>query len=483
MSKSERVRFAPSPTGHLHVGNARTALFNFLFAAQNHGSLIVRIEDTDVERSAAEYERNLIEALHWLGLCWQEGPECGGTKGPYRQSERLDFYRWHARLLFEQGKTFHCYCLDAELEAHRQACLSQGKPPRYSGKCRDLSPRQRSEMERGGRVPCIRYRVDERRLVRFQDLIHGPMKFHTEEIGDFVLMRSSGMPSYNFAVVVDDHSMEISTVIRGDDHLANTPRQVLLYETFGWEVPRFAHHALLLGPDRTKLSKRHGVTSVEAFRAMGILPEALVNYLALPGGSPVLETEIFGSDALVRGFSLQKVGRSAAIFDLQKLLWMNQQHLQRQPSEPLAQHMALVLEKAGYRVSGRDPRWLAEVAKTLVENVQTLAELALYAPIFFSDTLDYAPEVRRQLRDGSARAVLEAFRGRFQASPGGDSSGLAQIFKDLRQELNISPREMFMPLRLALTGMAHGPGLDRILRLLAPEVILQRLTTALADTA
>lgn len=479
MPKKERVRFAPSPTGRLHIGNARTALFNFLFARGSGGDFILRIEDTDVERSAREHEVSLIASLRWLNLDWDEGPDLRGPFGPYRQSERIPLYKEYAEQLLREGKAFRCYCTEEELEARRKAMLRDRKPPKYSGKCRDLSLAQRRELEREGRVPCIRYRMPDRGEIRFDDLIHGAMSFQASELGDFVLVRSTGMPSYLFAVVVDDHHMEITTVIRGDDHLANTPRQVLLYRELGWEPPRFAHHGLLLGQDRSKLSKRHGVTSVEAFREMGLLPEALQNYLGLLGGAVGGDEEILTLQELIQGFSLEKTGRSAAVFDLQKLLWLGRQHLWRQSPARLLHEMAPYLEKAGYDLSGRDPRWLEDVAAVSSENIGTLAEAVRYAPIFFDALVVYPDAVREELTPPERRRALQTLRDRLAAHPAKDLTALKKVLGEVRKELGTGGKELFLPLRLAVTGMENGPELQNILPLLSPETILSRLEAAL----
>ena len=281
-----RVRFAPSPTGQLHVGNARTALFNWLLARGHHGTFILRIEDTDTERSTADADAAIVRDLKWLGLDWDEGPDVGGARGPYRQSERLHLYNSYANELLGSGHAYYCFCSIAQLEAERQAAVAEGRPARYSGTCRALSREQADARIAAGEHPAIRFSVPENRDITFDDVVRGQVRFNTDVIGDFVIVRADEHPAYNFAVVVDDALMEVSEVVRGEDHISNTPRQILLYEALGFAPPRFAHLALVLGPDHTPLSKRHGATSVVEFRAKGYLPEALVNYLALIGWSP-----------------------------------------------------------------------------------------------------------------------------------------------------------------------------------------------------
>src|SRR5919197_3708238 len=331
-----RVRFAPSPTGQLHVGNARTALFNWLLAHGKDGIFILRIEDTDVERSTRESEAGILEDLRWLGLEWDEGPDIGGSHGPYRQSERLHLYTSYANELLGGGHAYYCFCSPQKLESDRKSDLAAGRPPRYHGTCRLLAPNDVHARLEAGEKPVIRFKVPERVEVTFQDLVRGDVTFNTEVIGDPVLVRSDGIPAYNFAVVVDDALMAVTHVIRGEDHISNTPRQILLYEALGFTAPTFAHLALVLGPDHSPLSKRHGATSVAEFRAKGYLPEALVNYLALIGWSPRAlasgrasgdEPELLPIDELARRFSLDRVGLGAGVFDEEKLAWVNRHYL------------------------------------------------------------------------------------------------------------------------------------------------------------
>jgi len=314
-----RVRFAPSPTGHLHVGNARTALFNWLLARHGGGTFILRIEDTDAERSTRESELAILEDLRWMGLQWDEGVEAGGPYGPYRQTERFDIYADHARRLIDATHAYYCFCSPEKLEADRQALLAQGLPPKYIGTCRSLTADDCASRMAAGEKPVIRMRVPSGREVVFDDIVRGRVSFHTDVIGDPVLVRSDGIPAYNFAVVIDDHLMEITHVVRGEDHISNTPRQVLLYEAYGWTPPAFAHLSLVMGPDHTPLSKRHGATSVNEFREKGYLPEALANYLALIAWSPGEGQEVLPLDELARRFELSSVAHAAGVFDEDKL--------------------------------------------------------------------------------------------------------------------------------------------------------------------
>ncbi|MEM5770847.1 MAG: glutamate--tRNA ligase, partial [Bacillota bacterium] len=319
MDQPVRVRFAPSPTGPFHIGGARSALFNWLIARQTGGKLILRIEDTDLERSSKESEENIKDALRWLGLNWDEGIDAGGDYGPYRQTERLDIYRKYTTELLATGKAYHCYCSEEELEDERRELTEKGETPRYLGKCRHLSAAEKEALCAQGRRPVVRFRVPEGEAIVFQDLVRGKVVFESDGIGDFVIVKSDGIPVYNYAVVIDDATMHISHVIRGEEHLSNTPRQLLLYKALGFTPPQFAHISLILGKDRTKMSKRHGSTAVEQYKNKGYLSAGLINFLALLGWSPADEREFFTLDELVRQFSLERVAKNPAIFDVDKL--------------------------------------------------------------------------------------------------------------------------------------------------------------------
>ena len=342
------LRFAPSPTGQLHVGNARTALFNWLLAHGKDGTLVLRIEDTDTERSSRESEAGILEDLRWLGLHWDEGPDVGGAHGPYRQSERFHLYASYANELLAGGHAYHCFCSPAKLEDDRRQDLAAGLPPKYHGTCRNLSPDEARARIDAGERPVVRFRVPEHVEVSFQDLVRGEVSFSSEVIGDFVLVRSDARPAYNFAVVVDDALMEITHVIRGEDHISNTPRQVLLYQALGFAPPAFAHLALVMGPDHTPLSKRHGATSVAEFRARGFLPEALTNYLALLGWSPGGDQELLPIDELARRFAIEDVGHSAGVFDPEKLAWMNRHYMKMAAPARLCAESARYFLARGY---------------------------------------------------------------------------------------------------------------------------------------
>src|SRR5947209_4509158 len=363
-----RVRFAPSPTGYLHVGNARTALFNWLFArhaqpgdARKSSVMVMRIEDTDLERSEVRYEQQLFDDLKWLGLDWDEGPDLeaeaaegkpGGPYGPYRQSDRLPIYREQAERLLREGKAYLCFCTAEELEQERQRAIAEHRPQIYSGKCRKLDPAEAQKRRAAGEPAAIRLHIPEH-PIRFHDLVHGAVEFPNEVISDLIIMRSTGVPVYNYVVVVDDALMKITHVIRGDDHLSNTPKQVALYEALGWPAPEFAHLSTILGADRERLSKRHGATSIANFREMGVLPEALVNYLALLGWAPHGgDREIFSRDQLIKEFDLARVTPSPAIFDMEKLYWLNRHYIKASSVDQVADLAAPFFIKAGLLSEG-----------------------------------------------------------------------------------------------------------------------------------
>ncbi len=355
LQRKPRVRFAPSPTGMLHVGNARTALYNWLFAKHNDGTAILRIEDTDVERSEVRYENLLIEDLHWLGLTWEEGPQMGGSHGPYRQSERLPIYADHTERLLLEGKAYRCFCSPEQLEAEREAAVAAHQPQIYSGRCRAISIEDSRKRAAAGESYAVRLRIPDH-PIRFKDLVRGEVEFPAEAVSDPVLVRSNGMPVYNYVVAVDDALMEITHVIRGDDHVSNTPKQVAIYEAFGWTVPEFAHLSTILGSDRERLSKRHGATSIASFREMGYLPEALMNYLALLGwGAEGGTRETFTPEELVREFKLERVTASPAVFDIAKLDWLNRHYLKLRPIAEVVRLAWPYFEQTGIsRLKGKD---------------------------------------------------------------------------------------------------------------------------------
>jgi glutamyl-tRNA synthetase/nondiscriminating glutamyl-tRNA synthetase len=461
-----RVRFAPSPTGHLHVGNARTALFNWLMARASGGTFILRVEDTDVERSTRESEAAILEDLRWLGLRWDEGPDVGGPCGPYRQSERLHLYRSHAGRLVEAGRAYHCFCSPERLDADRKAALASGQPPKYAGTCRHLSEGEaRDRMARGERA-AVRFRVPADRDVVFTDLVRGDVTFHTGVIGDPVLLRSDGNPAYNFAVVVDDALMSVTHVVRGEDHISNTPRQILIYEALGFTPPAFAHLALVLGPDHTPLSKRHGATSVAEFRAKGYLPEALVNYLALIGWSPGGDDELLAVDELARRFTIDAVGHSAGVFDEDKLAWVDRHYLRTADPSRIARLSLAYFRRDGL-LGDAGPAaldYLAAVvpmASTSVDRLDEIPSRLRFLFAFDPESAIRVPEVAEVLADDGAHTVVECLARELSRGPRlTDRERFRAVVNEVKHQTGQKAKRLFHPIRVALTGEAGGPELD-----------------------
>ncbi len=460
-----RVRFAPSPTGHLHVGNARTALFNWLLARGSGGTFILRIEDTDVERSTQESEMAIQLDLQWLGLDWDEGPDSRGAHGPYRQSERLHLYQSYAKELLGAEAAYYCFCSVEQLEAERRQALAEGRVARYAGTCRGLSREEAAARISGGERPAIRFRVPEDREVVFTDVVRGDVKFHTSVIGDPVIVRADGRPAYNFAVVVDDALMEITHVIRGEDHISNTPRQILIYEAMGFAPPAFAHLALVMGPDHSPLSKRHGATSVAEFRSKGYLPEALVNYLALIGWSPGNDDELLPIDELARRFALEAVGHSAGVFDEEKLAWVNRHYLKVADPTRIADLSVPFFEQAGIRVTPNEAgrAFLASTMSMVTASVDRLDQV----PSRLSFLFDYdaaatlsVPAVLGEMREAGAQAVVAALAAELASAPRLDRERFRAVANQVKARTGLKGRALFHPIRVALTGRAEGPELD-----------------------
>lgn len=470
-----RVRFAPSPTGELHIGGARTALFNYLFARANGGVFILRIDDTDQERSRPEYATALLEALKWLGLEWDEGP--------YYQSQRLSEYNREAARLLEEGKAYHCYCSPEEIQEQREAARKAGKLFRYPGTCRDLPKDEMRAYEAQGRSPVIRLRVPESGSTVVDDIIRGRVAFANDTLDDYIIVKSNGLPTYNFASVVDDHLLGITHVIRAEEHLSNTPRQLLCAAALGYRPPRYAHVPMILAPDRSKLSKRHGATSVEEFRSQGYLPEALINYMALLGWSPG-EEEIFTLEEMAKIFSLDRISKNAAIYDTVKLTWMNGHYLMQADPVYLSKMAYPFFEAEGLlKAPLTESQWdyLRTVIETVRERVKTLAELPEACRYFYEDDFDYDPKGVEKIfkKDGTALLLRQA-AARLARLDRFDFASTEKAYSDLRAELEISAGKLIQPSRLALTGRTGGPELFAIMTVLGKEKTVQRLERAAA---
>ena len=442
-----RVRFAPSPTGHLHVGGARTAIFNWLFARHHGGTFIIRVEDTDQARSTRESEEMVLEDLRWLDLAWEEGPDNGGPHAPYRQSERVYVYSAAAQQLLARNVAYRCFCTEEELEAKRKKAEEEGRPPHYDLTCYRLTPQQISAKLAMWTPFALRFHVPDDGDVTIHDLIRGEVTWKRESLGDFILVRSDGLPTYNFSVVVDDHDMEITHVIRAEEHLTNTHRQVLIYRALGWDIPQFAHVSLILGADRSKLSKRHGATSVSAYAEEGFLPEAMLNFLTLLGWSSPDGKEIFTREYAIEHFSLDRVNPAAAVFDRTKLEWMNGQYIHAMSASALRPLVAKFF----------DAPWLEEGIEVVKTSVHLLTQ--------FADALKFVLEYIAP--EGVDRGFAEALANelRTNGTPADEAS-----FKAMVERLNIATglkaKNLFMPLRLAITGSDHGPELVRVIPLL-----------------
>ncbi len=474
-----RVRYAPSPTGHLHIGGARTALFNWLFARQSGGQMVLRIEDTDRSREVAGAEGKMVDALRWLGLDWDEGPDIGGKFGPYRSMERLDLYRSLVNRLLEDGRAYPCYCTPEELEAEREEMRRRGVMPRYSGRCRHLTAAERRRFAAEGRPFTVRFRVPEGQTVSFDDLVHGTVSFETNGIGDFVIVKSDGIPTYNFAVAVDDHLMQISHVIRGEEHLSNTAIQLLVYDALGFTPPRFAHVPLILNESGKKLSKRDEsvVQFVEQYRDLGYVPEAVVNYLALLGWSPVGEREFLSLEELVQEFSLDRVGKSGAVFDPVKMRWLNAHYMRGRSDEELLKLCLPHLVAAGLLSdppSAEDLEWARRAVELYRDQLEYAAQLPELAG-WLKSLPDPDPEGERILEDPSARRAADAFYQEVSALSEWTPDGIHAAFKRVQKTTGLRGRQLFMPIRVAVTGRTHGPELPKVLDLLGREVVLGRL--------
>ncbi len=477
---SVRVRFAPSPTGYLHVGGARTALYNYLFARGQGGTFVLRIEDTDAARSTAESVRAIFDSLRWLGLEWDEGPDRGGAHGPYFQSERRERYRHHADALRAAGRAYPCYCTPDELEQRRAARVEQGAAG-YDRRCRGLDATARARLEAAGRVPALRFSHAAAAEVGWDDVVRDRVAFPGEVLDDFVLLRSDGLPTYNFACVVDDHEMEISHVIRGDDHISNTPRQLLLYEAFGWTPPVFAHVPMILGSDGARLSKRHGATSVEAYRELGIIAEALVNFLALLGWSPGDDREVFSLAELAQVFRLERVGANPAVFDAQKLEWMNGQHLKRLDEAERVRRVEEFLARRGHDLHARTPAWRAAFVRALGDRLKTLADAESYGAFALREDVAMEPSAWADLlARAGAGPRLRALAARLQSDSDFTLESLERNTRGLAAELGVKPGELMSAARIALTGRTVAPGLFDVMALLGRETAVTRLNAAAA---
>jgi len=466
-----RIRFAPSPTGFLHVGNARTALFNWLFARKKGGIFVLRIEDTDEERSFEKYEKKLMEDLKWLTLDWDEGPFREGPVGPYRQSQRLHFYKSFTEKLLEEGKAYYCFCSKQELETEKKQAISAGKNPVYSGKCRGISLEEAQKKRSNGQPSVVRLKTPGAGELSFEDMVRGRVCFDLKLLGDPVIVRSNGIPGYNYAVVIDDSLMKITHVIRGEDHISNMPRQILTYAALSFPVPKFAHLSMVMGEDNTRLSKRHGATSVDQFKKDGILPAALINYLALLGWAAPDGSEILDRDDLIRMFEIRKVSRSSAIFDFDKLHWLNRQHMKKLPLSQQAEQAYPFLREAGLMpeeqsMSKDHWNWLEKAVGSFIEKVDRFSDLSEH----FNTMFDFSPndldsESGEILRSACAQKVLRSFSVKMTKIKILDFDKYAEMTKEIKAETGCKGKDLFHPLRVALTLKSSGLDLEKFIPL------------------
>lgn len=470
MTEEIRVRFAPSPTGFLHIGGARTALFNWLYARSTKGVFVLRIEDTDRTRSTDEYIDAILEGMKWLGLEWDEGP--------FRQTDRFDVYRNYADKLLKEGRAYYCYCSAEDLETRRKKAMAQGKSVKYDGRCRNLTEGQTASSKGQGTV---RFKMPQQGQTVVEDLIHGKVVFENEQLDDLIILRSDGTPTYNLTVVVDDVDMRMTHVIRGDDHLNNTPKQIQLYQAFGYAVPKFAHLPMILGADKTRLSKRHGATSVMAYYEMGYLPEALVNYLVRLGWS-YGDQEVFTRDELIKHFSFEHVGKAAAVFNPEKLLWLNSQYIMSSAPEKLAELVRpfLVKEKIISEDQVLDTVWLAKAVHTLQERAKTLLELAASLRYYIAEDVVFNDKAKEKFLNEKSRDFLEELKEGISSLSEFSIPELENLFKSIVEKHGVKLGALAQPVRVAVTGGTESPGIYEVLDVLGKEKVLRRLEKAIS---
>ena len=480
-----RVRFAPSPTGNLHVGGARTCLFNWLFARSMGGKLILRIEDTDPARFQEGSVGQIIRSTKWLGLDWDEGPEVGGPCEPYFQSQRTEIYQKYLQQLLDEGKAYYCFCTPEELEAQRAIQRERKQPFRYPRTCRNLSKEEVERRIAAGEPHSIRFKIPTSGHLRVNDIIHGRMDFDLTQFDDFVIAKTNGTPTYNFAVVIDDHLMGMTHVLRAEEHIPNTPKQILLFQALGFEVPEFGHMSMILAPDRSKLSKRHGAQSVEEFQALGYLPEALLNYLTLLGWSPEGNQEIITKEETVKQFDMNKMSHKGAVYDIKKLYWINGQYLNSLPLERIAKDAEPFFVAAGliteeWLQEEANRNYLSHLVDVVRVRVKTLQEIVDASTYFFRDFAEYDEKGVRKFFTPEGIAQLEICRSRVAAQEAFDEASLETLYNTLAEEAGIALGKVIQPSRLALSGRTVTPGMFDMMVLLGKEKTLARMDQAIA---
>ncbi len=486
MTKEVRVRYAPSPTGDLHIGNARTALFNYLYARHFNGKFIIRTEDTDIKRNVEGGEESQLTYLKWLGLDWDEGPDKGGDFGPYRQMERLDLYTKYVNDLLARDLAYECFMTAEELEAEREAQIEAGQAPQYSGAHSNLTEEEREAFRAEGREPSIRIRVPKNKTYTFNDIVRDNISFESSDIGDWVIVKRDGIPTYNFAVVIDDHLMEISHILRGEEHISNTPRQLMVYDAFGWEAPKFGHMTLILNEERKKLSKRdqHVMQFIEQYKNEGYLPEALFNFITLLGWSPTGEEEIFNQEKLIEIFDPERLSTSAAVFDQNKLKWMNGEYIKKASKEEVIALALPHLIEAGIVDSDMDSAkrdWVEEVIELYQAQLHYGSEIVPLTDLFFKTEIDYDEAAQAVLNEEQVVEVLQVFTDNLIHLDEFTADVIKDQIKATQKETKHRGKKLFMPIRVATTGQTNGPELPKAIELIGKEVILKRLDTLLSE--
>lgn len=484
MTKQIRVRYAPSPTGHLHIGNARTALFNYLFARNQNGKFIIRIEDTDIKRNVEGGEQSQLKYLTWLGIDWDESIDKGGDYGPYRQTERLDIYNKHTEELLAKGLAYKCYCTEEELEQEREAQMAKGETPVYSRKCCGLTPEDHEALEKEGRKYSIRFKVPADKTYTFNDIVKGEVSFESNGIGDFVIVKKDGIPTYNYAVVIDDYLMEMTHVLRGDDHISNTPKQLMIYEAFGWEPPIFGHMTLIVNESHKKLSKRDEsiIQFIEQYEELGYLPEALFNFIALLGWSPGGEQEIYTKEEFIKIFDPSRLAKSPAVFDTHKLTWMNNQYIKQIDVDRLVEISLPHLIKAGRlpeNLTDEQKQWARDLIALHQEKMSYGAEIVELTELFFKEEIEFDDEAKEVLSGESVPEVIKSFKQQVEQLDSFEAEEIKAAMKAVQKETGQNGKNLFMPIRVATTGQVHGPDLPQAIHLLGKEKILARLQALL----
>ncbi|QII23124.1 glutamate--tRNA ligase [Bacillus altitudinis] len=480
MGNEVRVRYAPSPTGHLHIGNARTALFNYLFARSQGGKFIIRIEDTDQKRNVEGGEESQLRHLQWLGIDWDESIDKDGGYGPYRQSERNDIYKKYYDELLEKDLAYKCYCTAEELEEEREAQIARSEMPRYSGKCSHLSKEEEDKLIAEGREPSIRFRVPKGEIIKFDDMVKGEISFETDGIGDFVIVKKDGTPTYNFAVAVDDHLMKMTHILRGEDHISNTPKQIMVFNAFGWDVPLFGHMTLIVNENRKKLSKRDEsiIQFIEQYKNLGYLPEALFNFIALLGWSPVGEEELFTKEQFIDIFDVNRLSKSPALFDMHKLKWVNNQYVKALDLDQVVALTLPHLQKAGKvseQLTDEENTWVRKLISLYHEQLSYGAEIVELTELFFKEQIEYNQEAKEVLAEEQVPEVMASFAGQLERLESFTSDEIKAAIKAVQKETGHKGKKLFMPIRVAVTGQTHGPELPQSIELLGKETVLNRI--------